>query len=455
MKKRVFFLFMAALMMPFAMKAQVNASVHIDNTVNACTSYTWSITGETFTTSGVHTAFVGDTLYILDLSIHATYNDTIPGIIHGGCSYNWANETFVSDGYHTHTFSSVDGCDSIVTINLQLDTIAVKSYTETACESYTWKGTAYTTSGTYNYEDINSNPHCDSLLTLNLTIIQPEEKSYDSTIAACNELRFRFSNNEQAFWIRESRTFTTELNGFDTKPENINVFHPRTVAKCFDSTVTYHITINKTQYTTITDRACDNYSVTVNNNTMNYTSSVVDSLSIGKTVNGCDSMLVLNLTIYKSPQVSISGDLRVTPGTGATLYANCNQSVSYLWYNGSTEDHLTLDEVNQNTDIWLRGTNNTTGCSHTAYATILANVGIDDVDNEMLKVYPNPTSSIVNIEATATVKNVSVYNLMGQQVMNGGNGTVIDLGTLSNGTYILRVELANGSVNTRTVVLKK
>jgi hypothetical protein len=126
-----------------------------------------------------------------------------------------------------------------------------------------------------------------------------------------------------------------------------------------------------------------------------------------------------------------------------------------LWYNGSTEDHLTLDEVNQNTDIWLRGTNNTTGCSHTAYATILANVGIDDVDNEMLKVYPNPTSSIVNIEATATVKNVSVYNLMGQQVMNGGNGTVIDLGTLSNGTYILRVELANGSVNTRTVVLKK
>ena len=118
MKKRVFFLLLAALMMPLAMNAQQNVSVHIDTTINACTSYTWPVNGTTYTVTGVHTAIVGDTLYILDLTINPVYIEIVSTPIQGGCSYTWGDSVITTSGTHTQTFQSQAGCDSTVTVTL-------------------------------------------------------------------------------------------------------------------------------------------------------------------------------------------------------------------------------------------------------------------------------------------------------------------------------------------------
>ncbi len=84
----------------------------------------------------------------------------------------------------------------------------------------------------------------------------------------------------------------------------------------------------------------------------------------------------------------------------------------------------------------------------------MANASISNANESMINVYPNPTSARINISSEQEVKNVTLFNISGQQVMSTPN-TDINLSTLNNGTYVVRVELQNGTVATRTIVLNK
>ena len=453
MKKRVFFLLLAAFAMPLAVNAQHNASVHIDSTIDACVSYTWPVNGATYSTSGVYTVLQGDTLYILDLSIHQEYTINVSTPIQGGCTYTWGDSIYTTPGQHTQTFSSVAGCDSTVTITLTLATSAAKSYDVTACESYIWKGDTLTSTGVITVTD-TTNPQCDSLLTLNLTIIQPEQKGYDTTINACERTRFRFAPSAPWNTVTEDGTVLTSDAFSHSSAAALNTFHPRTVEKCFDSLVTVHFNIKHRSTSTLTESSCDSYTIVVNDVEYNYTYSKIDTISGLKAANGCDSLIILNLTINKTPDVYITGDLRVAPRTNAKLYANSNQNVAYTWSTGATTDSIEI-YVEGNMDISLTGRNTATGCENTASVTVMANVSIEGVNDDIMQVYPNPTSAAITVTSAEPVKNISVFNLMGQRVINAEDNTNVNLGVLANGTYVVRIETQNGTVATRTVILSK
>lgn len=472
MKKRVFFLLLAALM-PLAMNAQQNLSVHIDSTASACESFTWTVNGtpHTYTETGAYTFIVGDTLYILDLTIYSSYTVTVPGTIDGGCTFTWGDSVYETSGLHTQTFESVNGCDSTVTVNLNLATSATKNYVVTACESYIWKGDTLTTSCSRNIVD-SSNPNCDSNLTLTLTVINPSSVSKDSTVSACNLYFYRFNAKDTIIYDDgiDISTDDTIVNRrrvggkWDTTyygkysystADLINRFHPRTAERCFDSVFTMTFNIKKDAHTPIVATECDNYLIYASDTIYNITYSLVDTLKVAKAANGCDSLVDVNLTIHASPQVTISGDLRVTPGSNATLYASSNQPVSYLWSNGSSEESITITNVQENTDISLIGTSSATGCTDTANVTILANLAIDNATSANVKVYPNPTNAKVTVNAETAVKSIAVYNVNGQKVTYNENSNGIDLSVLNNGNYIVRIELVDGTVSTHAVILRK
>lgn len=465
MKKRLFFLLLAAVMMPMAMNAQPKASVHIDTTVSACNSFTWNINGNiyTYVESGAYTKIFGDTLYILDLTINPTYNIVISEQQDGGCTFTWGDSVYSTAGTHTQTFQSVYGCDSTVTINLVLSGIATKVYDVTACESYTWKDSVYSANTTVSMLD-QSVANCDSALTLNLTIVAPTQKSKDDTIVACNFYTYYF-NGQNIVVDEDGETISTDdivtYQGqqmpYSWTTANLrNRYHPRTIERCFDSVYTVHFTIHDDVMTYITTKACDNYSLEASDTTYNLVHSTSNNFKIGLAANGCDSIVVLNLTVNKSPQVTIDGDLRVAPGASATLNGHCDQAnAKFLWSTGSTEESITIPNVQGNVDVYLIGKNNTSGCADTSYVTVMANLDIDNADEAVMSVYPNPTSSLISINSTESVKNVTVFNTVGQQVMNVEEKNVVNLGGLSNGTYIVRIELRNGAIHTRTVILKK
>ena len=456
MKKRVFFLLLAAIMMPLAMNAQHNASVHIDTTISACVSYTWPVNGTVYTTSGIETALVGDTLYILDLTINPVYNEVITTPIDGGCTFTWGDSVYHTGGTHTQTFQSVAGCDSTVTINLNLATTASRTYSATACESYTWKGTTYSTTGyqVINIIDSTSTPGCDSMLTLQLTVIAPIQSTYDTLVVACERARFRFFPSASIITVTQDGTVITSesLTGAAAN----NIFHPRSITKCMDSIVTVTFNIRNKVFTNLTERACDNFSITVNDSVYEYMFSIVDTLKAGKAANGCDSLVRLNLTVNVTPVVTISGDLRVTPGSNATLSANSNQSpMTYLWSTGETSETITINNVQSNTDVSLTGTNTSTTCQRTSTVTVMANAAINDADDASLVIYPNPTNSTINIEAASSVRQIAIYNVMGQEVMHARSVQSLDLSMLESGRYIVRIETENGTVSTRSIILNK
>lgn len=447
-------------MMPFAMQAQLNAGVHIDSTVSACDSYTWSVNGTTYTTSGAYTHIQGDTLYILDLTINPSYANVIPIPVAGGCTFEWGDTTITTGGIYTKQFESIYGCDSTVTINLTLSTSASRTYYDTVCAELEWKGNTYTTSGVYNVNTtMTSDPTsaCDSNLTMNLVVIAPDQKSLYDTVSGCDRVRYRFmSGSSYIYFYADTDTNSDDALANNTSAQN--VFHPRTLDKCFDSTIYLHVTVKDNKFYNYQTSACDQFEMLVGDSTFVYTFTRLDSIKAPRASNGCDSTIILNLTIHESPVVTISGDLRVAPNSNATLYANCDQTVDYYWTykinQHSTADSITLSNVTENEDVSLRATNTTSQCASTIYVTVMANASIDNVAENMINVYPNPTSARINISSEQAVKNVTLFSISGQQMLTSHN-TDIDLSSLSNGTYVVRVELQDGNVATRTIVLSK
>ena len=90
-------------------------------------------------------------------------------------SYTWNGNTYTSSGTYEYLTTNAMGCDSTVTLNLTINNSSTHRIYETACESYTWKGNKYTSSGTYKYVTTNA-MGCDSTVTLVLSIEQ--KKSY-------------------------------------------------------------------------------------------------------------------------------------------------------------------------------------------------------------------------------------------------------------------------------------
>ena len=180
----------------------VNQCSSTDLTV--CDSVTWH--GVLYTQSG--TFFDGhDTL-------HLTVNNSTTGIetVTACNSYDWYEHTGITASCYnlTHTFVAGNqyGCDSIVTLNLTINQCSRTEVTE--CDSYVWRGTTYTQSGTYT----------DGNDTLVLTINHSVATEQNVT-----------ANNSYT-WHGQTYTQSGDYTWEGT-----------TVAGC-DSTVTLHLTIN-------------------------------------------------------------------------------------------------------------------------------------------------------------------------------------------------------------------
>ena len=70
-------------------------------------------------------------------------------------------------------------------------------------------------------------------------------------------------------------------------------------------------------------------------------------------------------------------------------------------------------------------------------------------DESSVKVYPNPTKGLVNVEAEG-MTSVELYNTLGQRVVRkdvAGNQTVLNLQDATQGLYLLRVTTEKGTIS--------
>jgi len=80
-------------------------------------------------------------------------------------------------------------------------------------------------------------------------------------------------------------------------------------------------------------------------------------------------------------------------------------------------------------------------------------VGILNVVNANISIYPNPTNNILNIQIDATIEAISVYNFQGQNVLNVSNTNQLDLSNLAEGAYIVQINTDKGTA--RKTIIKQ
>ncbi|NRR91101.1 T9SS type A sorting domain-containing protein [Winogradskyella undariae] len=73
--------------------------------------------------------------------------------------------------------------------------------------------------------------------------------------------------------------------------------------------------------------------------------------------------------------------------------------------------------------------------------------------NNEISIYPNPTKSTINIKTESNVANVSVYSLLGKEVIKTNTKTV-DVSSLSEGIYLIKVIDLDGNQHVKRFIKK-
>ena len=82
----------------------------------------------------------------------------------------------------------------------------------------------------------------------------------------------------------------------------------------------------------------------------------------------------------------------------------------------------------------------------TTYPTIQVftncSLNTNGIENKKFTLYPNPTSSIINIEVSnkQPIIKTTINNLLGQTIMTFDNTKVLDISSLTKGTYFITIE---------------
>jgi hypothetical protein len=305
----------------------------------ACDTYTW-IDGNTYTASNNSATHVltntsgCDSTVTLDLTINNSYSTTDN---QGACdNYTWIDGNTYTSSNNTATvmLSSISGCDSLVTLDLIIDNSLTGTDTQSACDSYTWiDGVTYTSNNNTATQLLTATGGCDSLVTLDLTI-NSSNTGIDVQVACdtytwLDGVEYTTSNNSATHMltnaagcdstvtlnltITNSNTGTdvidacdtyTWIDGVEYTASNNSATHVLTNAAGCDSTVTLNLTINtvNTDVTVVDDNTLqsdevnadyqwldcnDNFNIITGENSMTFTTQTSGDYAVEVTLNGC------------------------------------------------------------------------------------------------------------------------------------------------------------------------
>lgn len=254
-----------------------------DTTATACDSFVWY--GETLTETTDYTkTFTNvagcDSIVILHLTVTpSTTGDTTAVVCD---SFNWYGTTCISSGNYTRTLTNVAGCDSVVTLHLNVNHSVTELVEATACDSYSWNGTTYTQSGDYTQTFTAANG-CDSVVTLHLTVNHSVAELVEVT--ACGS------------YVWNNSVYTQSGDYAQTL----------TAANGCDSVVTLHLTVAQGTYTETTVDTCGTqYFWAVADTTVTQSGTYYH---YSTNANTCTDTAVLILLLYQPATTEISAQI--------------------------------------------------------------------------------------------------------------------------------------------------
>lgn len=157
----------------------VNPSYNFEENLTICRSqlpYNWR--GQTLEDAGQHTdeynTITGcDSIYTVNLSVVDNYEQTLDVQMCEGETYILGSQVITKTGTYAEPFKSVEGCDSTVTVNVTVNPVYNQTVEVSICQgsSYEIDGQTYTKPGLYPvfYSSVTG---CDSIVTYNLKVLE-------------------------------------------------------------------------------------------------------------------------------------------------------------------------------------------------------------------------------------------------------------------------------------------
>ena len=142
------------------------------------------------------------------------------------------------------------------------------------------------------------------------------------------------------------------------------------------------------------------------------------------------------------------GDSSQSLVAGSTLNSIIITGTNIQWYSSSTSTTPLADTTFLVNGTTYYASQTINGCEGPRLAvTVNLELGIDQ--NQFLKISynPNPVLNILNIKSNETIKNISIYNSLGQLLFNqdkSENEFSIDFTNYATGNYFIKVVSENG-----------
>jgi hypothetical protein len=184
-------------------------------------------------------------------------------------SYTWKGNTYTQSGDYTYTTTNYLGCDSVVTLKLNILKSVSTLVKLSVCDSFIWKGKTYKTNTSF-YDTLKSYQVCDSIVESQFIV--KNSSSRNLSVAVCNQ------------YIWHNDTLTNTGTYYDTSVNAVGC----------DSITRLDLIIYPSLSTNIKATACKSF--TWYGNT--YTSNGIYTKKL-QSIHGCDSTVFLSLSISK------------------------------------------------------------------------------------------------------------------------------------------------------------
>ncbi len=264
----------------------------------------------------------------LDLTLPVLFGEESATICEGE-TYTTNNNQYSMTGVYNYTLISSQGCDSIVTLNLNVQPASQTSFTPTICQGETFEinGEILDETGNFFYTFDAANG-CDSIVTVVLTVVPAATRT-------------------EEFSICEGQPFSFE--GMDLTQTGIYPFFYEQANGC-DSTFIIDLTVNETYTEEAFASICQGETYQFGNDMLT-TSGIYSGGLISRF--GCDSSVVLTLevdeaTFSQSEATFCEGDIFEfqgveydTPGSYQSVILNSNNCDSTIFLE---LDMITWDE---------------------------------------------------------------------------------------------------------------
>ncbi|MEE1225521.1 MAG: T9SS type A sorting domain-containing protein, partial [Bacteroidales bacterium] len=330
-----------------------------------------------------------DSVVNLTLSVNPIFNTNLSAFICEGETYSENGFNVSEAGVYTQTLQTINGCDSIVTLTLNVNPIFNTELSATICEGqvYTENGFNISEAGVYT-QTLQTINGCDSIVTLTLTVLPSYNINLTATICQGSEL------NISGFNVSEAGVYTQNLTS---------------VNGC-DSIVTLTVTELPTVHTNLTLTICEGTS-------LNFSGFNVSEAGVytqtHTAANGCDSIVTLVVTTY--------------PSFDTTITATINAGEMYSEF-GFNESEAGTYVQNLQTEF---------GCDSTITLVLSVNSSLLDIEQTEITFFPNPTDS--KITFSQAIEKVEVIDLTGKVIFTFTNAKTINLESLPSGAYYLRL----------------